>query len=122
MSTSKHLFCPETKEATALFRIGGGKITPEGDFSNTALFHFLAYHERLSHSVTFETICIEDGIQGHVTITDLEEIEELKELDEKLEFIIIWDVDNYLTLAGRISGLVNDLDGYDFGALTYDSK
>lgn len=43
MSTSKDLYCPQTGEATPLFRLGNGNYTPAGDYSNQVLFAFGVY-------------------------------------------------------------------------------
>ncbi|CCO44284.1 hypothetical protein VIBNISOn1_1080001 [Vibrio nigripulchritudo SOn1] len=122
MSTSKDLFCPQTGEAVALFRLGDGNYTPAGDYSNQVLFHFLSYHEQLSVECTFEVRSVEKGIEDRQPVNSLEDLEYLKQLDENITTVLVWDSKNYQELGSRIEGVVNTLAEYDFGYVTLTSS
>lgn len=121
MSTSKDLFCPQTGEAVALFRLGKGNYTPAGDFSNQVLFHFLSYHEQLSEKSTFEVRSVEDGIEDRQLVHSLEDLEYLQDLDENISTVLVWDCNNYQELGSRIEGVVDTLAEYDFGHVNLKS-
>lgn len=91
MSTSKDLFCPQTGEATPLFRLGKGNYTPAGGYSNQVLFHFLSYHEQLGVKCTFEVRSVEDGIEDRQPVNSLDELEYLQQLDENITTVLVWD-------------------------------
>ena len=121
MSTSKDLFCKQTGEAVALFRLGKGNYTPAGDFSNKVLFHFLSYHEQLSEKCTFEVRSVEDGIEDRQPVHSLEDLEYLQDLNENISTVLVWDSNNYQELGSRIEGVVDTLAEYDFGHVNLKS-
>ncbi|UTZ34850.1 hypothetical protein HB762_26685 (plasmid) [Vibrio campbellii] len=121
MSTSADLFCPQTGEAVALFRLGKGNYTPAGDFSNQVLFHFLSYHEQLSEKCTFEVRSVEDGIEERQPVHSLEDLEYLQDLDENISTVLVWNCNNYQELGNRIEGVVDTLAEYDFGHVNLKS-
>jgi hypothetical protein len=121
MSESKDLFCPQTGEAVSLFRLGHGNHTPAGDYSNQVLFHFLSYHELLSVKCTFEVRSVENGIEDRQPVNSLEDLEYLRDLDEKIRTVLVWDSNNYKELGSRIEGVVDALSDYDFGRVTLTS-
>ena len=121
MSRSLDLYCPQTGEATALFRLGNGKYTPAGDYSNQVLFHFLSYHEQLSVKCTFEVRSVEDGIEDRQPVQSLEDLEYLQQLDENITTVLVWDSNNYQELGSRIEGVLDVLAEYDFGRVTLTS-
>ena len=121
MSTSADLFCPQTGEAVALFRLGKGNYTPAGDFSNQVLFHFLSYHEQLSEKCTFEVRSVDDGIEERQPVHSLEDLEYLQDLDENISTVLVWNCNNYQELGNRIEGVVDTLAEYDFGHVNLKS-
>ncbi|CCN40137.1 hypothetical protein VIBNIFTn2_120119 [Vibrio nigripulchritudo FTn2] len=121
MSTSKDLFCKQTSEAVPIFRLGKGIYTPAGDYRNNVLFHFLSYHEQLSMECTFEIRSVEDGIEDKQPVNSLEELKYLKELDDSISTVLVWDIHNYQELGRRIEGVVNNLANYDFGQVCLKS-
>jgi hypothetical protein len=122
MSSTLHLFCKHTNEAVALLRSGGTGVSPDGDYSNQALFSFLAYHNALGlKECSFETreITVGGKFEGAHLVSSLYELkdqqEQLEGLEENPWFIILWDRKNCLELLARNMELADNLSAYNFG-------
>ncbi|MDN2484000.1 hypothetical protein [Vibrio agarivorans] len=122
MSSTQHLFCSQTNEAVALLRSGVDGLSPDGDYSNEALFSFLAYHSALKlKECTFETRVVTGGgkFENAHLVSSLDEQNDIRDELEGLEdpwFIVLWDKKNYVELLARNAELADNLSAYDFGA------
>lgn len=122
MSSTLHLFCKHTNEAVALLRAGGKGVFPDGDYSNQALFSFLAYHNALGlKECSFETreITVGGKFEDAHLVSSIYELkeqqEELEWLEENAWFILLWDRNNSLELLARNAELADNLSAYNFG-------
>ncbi|MEZ8959614.1 hypothetical protein AB6E94_19540 [Vibrio lentus] len=122
MSSTQHLFCPQTNEAVAVLRSGGNGLSPDGDYSNEALFSFLAYHSALNLKECVFEICEVTGggkFENSHLVSSLYELkdqkEELEGLEENPWFILLWDSRNSTDLLFRNIELKRELSNYDFG-------
>ncbi|MDA0146598.1 hypothetical protein OCT63_20460 [Vibrio sp. RW] len=124
MSSTHHLYCSQTKEAVAILRSGGDGLSPDGDYSNGALFSFLAYHRALNlKECTFEVCEVTSGGRrfGNTHLaSSLYELDdqrdELEGLEDNPTFILLWDKKNYVELLARNSELSANLSAYNFGS------
>lgn len=122
MSTTLHLFCPQTNEGVAVLRSGSHGVSPDGDYSNQALFSFIAYHNTLGlKECSFETREISGSGQfenAHL-VSSLGELEyqrdQLEGLKDNRWFILLWDRQNCIELLARDQELSSTLSNYDFG-------
>ncbi|WP_281188416.1 hypothetical protein [Vibrio harveyi] len=122
MSTTQHLFCPQTNEAVALLRSGSYGLSPDSDYSNEALFSFLAYHSALNlKECTFENRVVTGGgkFENAHLVSSLYELndkrDELEGLEEVPWFILLWDKKNCVELLARNTELADNLSAYSFG-------
>lgn len=123
MSSTHHLYCPQINEDVALLRSGGHRISPDGDYSNEALFSFLAYHNCLNlKKCTFETRVFTGGgkFENAHLVSSLDELhdqrDELEGLEDNPWFILLWDNKNCVELLARNKELTVNLSSYNFGA------
>ncbi|PSU31713.1 hypothetical protein [Photobacterium lutimaris] len=122
MSSTHHLYCPQTNEAVALLRSGGDGLSPDGDYSNQALFLFLAYHNALNlKECTFEMRVVTGGgkFENAHLVSSLYELDDKRDELEGLEddpwFILLWEK-NCVELLARNAELADNLSAYNFGA------
>ncbi|WP_390241867.1 hypothetical protein [Vibrio sp. R78045] len=125
MSSTQHLFCSQTNEAVAILRSGGDGLSPDGDYSNEALFSFLAYHSALNlKECTFETRMVTGGgkFENAHLVSSLYELndqrDELEGLEDDPWLILLWDKKNCVELLARNKELADNLSLYNFGAHT----
>lgn len=122
MSASLYLYCRETREAVPCIRLGGGIVTPEGEYSNRAQFFFMAYHQRLHlKHLKFELSELDGREFSNLHFVDsLKELQEQKEMLEGLEnnpkFLIRWNEQNCDELLERDKEQHEALKNYDFGS------
>ena len=121
MSTSLYLYCKETGEAVPTIRLGGGIVTPEGQYSNKAQFFFMAYHQRLQlKHLKYEMSELEgrefDDLHFVGSLAEMkEEKEMLVGLEHNPKFLLRWDDKNCEELLNRDSKQFEALKDFDFG-------
>lgn len=125
MSSTLYLYCEKTDEGVALLRSGGKGVSPDGDYSNRALFSFLAYHNALGlidTSFKIGEITEMTNFKGAHFVSNIEELNYQKELLEGLEdnprFVLLWDSQSCIELAARNPEVSTPLSEYDFGMHT----